>query len=434
MPSHRPADLPGRGDPLRWPWLQQLRRWEGLDLEPWLQALESGALELHRDLLVALAERLDGDAQLRLLRCWARQADPDPELPALLGRHRHPATADWLREQLSPGPSALELGLKPQLPRALLPLLGHQRRSEHWPVLLSWLQAPLPSALRCSALDGVAVGLPVWPRRPLVECLEQLAGDLDPRLAAPAVDLLARLPRARRHLVPLARRSLDPGVELRLRRRLAATPAQPMLLVAHGRAGGAIPGELAELAAALEQRRGAPVRIQALTAAEPPEAADLLRPGRGLVLVPLLLLPGAHVRHDLPAIGRHWARQASVQRLPFLGAWPGWQRALKLELAAVAAAAGAPRELPLLLHHPVEGRLARRFLVQLEKAVAGRCLATAYSAEHLADLELNLSLPALPLALAANRLTDRLATRVGAPLLQRPRLRRQLLEELEALP
>jgi hypothetical protein len=42
--------------------------------------------------------------------------------------------------------------------------------------------------------------------------------------------------------------------------------------------------------------------------------------------------------------------------------------------------------------------------------------------------------PLLPLALAANRLTDSLASLVGPPLLQRPRFSQLLLAELEALP
>jgi hypothetical protein len=49
-------------------------------------------------------------------------------------------------------------------------------------------------------------------------------------------------------------------------------------------------------------------------------------------------------------------------------------------------------------------------------------------------LQLTLSAPALPLALAANRLTDSLASLVGPPLLQRSRFRQLLLAELEALP
>jgi hypothetical protein len=45
--------------------------------------------------------------------------------------------------------------------------------------------------------------------------------------------------------------------------------------------------------------------------------------------------------------------------------------------------------------------------------------------------------PVLPLALAANRLTEALTPRFGeaaAPLLSRPALRQVLLEQLEALP
>jgi len=209
---------------------------------------------------------------------------------------------------------------------------------------------------------------------------------------------------------------------------LAPVRLQPLLLVVHGRGGGNLPAELRALAAELEQRRRAPVRLQPLTAAEPPPAADLLVPGQGLTLAPLLLLPGGHVRHDLPAIVRHWRRHAPVRRLPFLGAWPTWQAALAAELAA------QPAERPLLLHHVLEGPLARRYCISLERRTGARCLATPYSAEHLAELQLTQTVPALPLALAANRLTDSLAALVGPPLLQRARFRQLLLAELEALP
>jgi sirohydrochlorin ferrochelatase len=203
--------------------------------------------------------------------------------------------------------------------------------------------------------------------------------------------------------------------------------ATPLLLVVHGRSGGMLPPELEEMVVDLEQRRGAPVRLQALTAVEPPPPAELLRLGRGLILVPLLLLPGGHVRHDLPAIVRHWRGQVRLQHRPFLGAWPSWQRGLRQELQRLGAT-------PLLLHHPVEGLLAARYLAHLERSCGARCLATPYSSEHLADLQLPPAVPALPLALAANRLTDQLADRVGPPLLHRPALRQLLVTELEALP
>jgi hypothetical protein len=422
-----PTDLPASGDPGRWAWLQQLRRQPHVDLEPWLQAIEAEALEPRGDLLAVLAERLDAPAQRRLLSWWRRQPHPDPSLPALVARDRDGVTAAWLQAQLAPGPAALQYGLPAELAAVLLPLLGHQRQPQAWPLLDAWLRAAVASPLRRAALEGVARGLPVWPRPALVQRLTSLSADLDPQLAATAVDLLARLPACRRWLLPLCRQPLDTGVAARLQRRLAALPVQPLLLVVHGRSGGIVPAELQALALELERRRGAPVRLHALTAEVPPAAAELLRPGLGLTLVPLLLLPGGHVRHDLPAIVGHWRRHTSVRRLPFLGAWPRWQQALRRELAALGPGAQ-------VLHHPLEGELAARFLAHLERVCGGRCLATPYSAEHLDALQLTFSAPALPLALAANRFTDRLGDQVGAPLLRRPALRQLLLEELEALP
>ena len=439
LPQWEPTQLPACGSPDRWGWLQQLRNQPELDPEPWLLALENGSLSIAPDLLAVLAERLDPPAQLRLLRWWRLQPDPDPDLPSQVLRHRDGASAAWLLEQLAPGPGALGLPLPQVVAAALLPLLGHQRQVAAWPVLLCWMRAPIATPLRRAALEGVARGLSVWPRSQLVAGLSALAGDLDPQLAAPAVDLLARLPGARRALVPLRRCGLDPRVAERLGRRLAATPAQPLLLVVHGRAGGQLPAELVALAAELECRRGAPVRLQALSAAAPAAvpavASELLQPGQVLGLVPLLLLPGGHVRHDLPAIVRHWSAFARVQRWPFLGAWPRWQAALARELAGLAMQDARP----LLLHHPLEGPLAARYLTTLERRTGAHCVATPYSAEHLAELKLTLAAPALaapalPLALAANRLTDQLAEQVGPPLLQRPGLRQLLLAELEALP
>jgi hypothetical protein len=212
----------------------------------------------------------------------------------------------------------------------------------------------------------------------------------------------------------------------------ALTPTaerQSLLLVVHGRAGGELPAELASLAAELERRRGAPVRLQALTAARPPAAEGLLVPGLPITLVPLLLLPGDHVRHDIPAIAAHWRRHTTVRRLPFLGAWPSWQRALVLELQAMGA-----HGRPLLLHHPLAHPVAGRYLAHLERVCAARALATPYSADELQEGSLLSPASALPLTLAANRLTERLGHRVGPPLLQRPALRAALLDALEALP
>jgi hypothetical protein len=122
-----------------------------------------------------------------------------------------------------------------------------------------------------------------------------------------------------------------------------------------------------------------------------------------------------------------------VQRLPFLGAWPSWQQALRRELQTLVAGAAA-LERPLLLHHPLANPLAERYLAWLERATGCRTLATAYSATDPEDPPLSFNTPALPLVLAANRLTDRLAGRMAVPLLQRSGLRATLLDALEALP
>lgn len=214
---------------------------------------------------------------------------------------------------------------------------------------------------------------------------------------------------------------------------------QPLLLVVHGRSGGVLPAELLALAVELEQRRGAAVRLQALTAAAPPAADALLAAGLPLTLVPLLLLPGGHVRHDVPAIAAHWRRHTRVLRLPFLGAWPCWQLALRQELQRLQQASAPGQGRPLLLHHPLAHPLAERYLAWLERVSGGRALPTAYgaaadSAADAVDPPLSFAAPALPLVLAANRLTERLPGPTGVPLLQRPALRAVLLDALEALP
>jgi sirohydrochlorin ferrochelatase len=210
-----------------------------------------------------------------------------------------------------------------------------------------------------------------------------------------------------------------------------------LLLVVHGRAGGLIPAELTSLAAALGERRQAPVRLQALTVAAPPVFPPSGSPAP-LTLVPLFLLPGAHVRHDVPAIAAHWRRWGPVRRLPFLGAWPPWQRALAGEVAeatARAKAAGMAIDAkPRLLHHPLEGPLAARFLAHLEAITQAECHATPYSSSNPEESILAISGAVLPLALAANRLTESLGERLGAPLLARARCRCVVLQQLEALP
>jgi hypothetical protein len=230
--------------------------------------------------------------------------------------------------------------------------------------------------------------------------------------------------------------------------------ATPLLLVVHGRTGGLIPELYRQLAQELQQRRQAPVSLRALTVSSPGPGAEIALSGPAMTLVPLLLLPGNHARVDVPALARQLGATAGVggdhgaggwgarvRRLPFLGAWPAWQSALAAELAALdesAASAGRVPATPLLLHHPLEGPLAPRYLEHLQRRLGCRCLAAPYSSTDPEEPALAIDGPVLPLALAANRLTERLEPRLGraqaAPLLERPRLRQLLLEQLAALP
>jgi hypothetical protein len=205
--------LPASGSPDRWPWLQGLRRSQDVDLEPWLQAVEGGRLVPAPDLLSALAERLDGPAAARLLSWWLADADGDPAPLAVIGRYRHPRCRVQLRQALEgAGAGRSEL---------LLPLLGHQRDPDDFALLRQRALDPLPLLQRRAALEGLAVGLAAWPAAPLRQTLRQLIGDLDPALAATAVDLLARLPEGRGDLAGLDRGQLAPELARRVERRLA---------------------------------------------------------------------------------------------------------------------------------------------------------------------------------------------------------------------
>jgi hypothetical protein len=211
--------VPPEGSPERWPWLQRLRRSEAVATDPWLEALEQGALPAASDLMAVLVEKLDGAGSARLLRWWLTlppSSEPAVlaqrrELLDLIGRRRDPACAALLRAAVAERPDP-----------ALLPLIGHQRDRLDFGLLEQQARQAGPSPWRRAALEGLAVGLARWPRQPLVEALEQLVGDLDGTLGSTAIDLLARLPEGARSLQALSGKELDPRLRARLDRRLQA--------------------------------------------------------------------------------------------------------------------------------------------------------------------------------------------------------------------
>ncbi|WP_255003475.1 CbiX/SirB N-terminal domain-containing protein [Cyanobium sp. HWJ4-Hawea] len=445
-----------------------------MPVEPVLEQINQGELPASADLLAALIGRLNRAGVEQLLSgpvgrnpaCLleaARQvlaplaAEPSvkqawlepllalPPSPAglgVLGYFQDACVAGRLRAQLE----AIEPSeRKQEAMQQLLPLLGRQRQPQDAGLLLELALAPAPLAWRRAALEALALGLSAWPLAPLTRALQQLAGDLDPGLAAQAVDLLSRLPDGQMLLRQLQHRQLEPAVAERLRRRLTASP---LVLLVHGRQGGVIPVVLQQLAAELEKRRRSPVILQAFTAAAPegdPSFWMAARRAGALSLVPLLLLPGEHVRSDVPAIARHWQLRSrarlgqvvALRRRPFLGAWPQWQQLLAAEWGKAAGG----RSL-LWLHHPLQGALADRFLKYLAGVLALPGAPAAYS-DPQAILAAQAEPPVVlaPLTLAPNRLSEslkmvRLAppAEVLPPLLDLPAVRDFLLSSLEALP
>ncbi len=423
-----PGSLPAPGHADRWPWLLALRRHKPLVLEPWLRAIEVGQLAPESDLLAVLADQLDADAAVRLLRFWWQSPDRTPDLPNLAGRLRDRAVANLLAEVLA---DRGEGRVDPACQALLLPLLGYQRQARDFLLLQRLALQPGPRQVRQAALEGLILGLSAWPLPALRSTLFTLASDLDPLLAGVAVDGLARLPDPRSPLILLSRSSLEASVAERLQRRLRALPASTLLLLVHGRADGFIPQDFRSLAAELEQRRGAPVRLRALTDPSPPAPEPL---GDPLSLIPLFLLPGGHVRHDVPAIATALRRQGPVRVLPFLGAWPFWQRALAAEVAQGAGDGWRPR----LLHHPIAGPLAVRYLAHLERVTGATCIQTPGAYGDLAALAGDHRGELIPLSLGSSRLSESLAPLLGeaaaAPLLARTALREGLLQALEVLP
>ena len=196
----------------------------------------------------------------------------------------------------------------------------------------------------------------------------------------------------------------------------AAAEAWPLLVVVHGHGGGAVPAVLQSLLDEVSEARSAAVWVQALTA-EPVE----LPPAQRLLLVPLLLTPGSHVRVDVPGI-RQRLRELGheVMCLPFLGAWQPWLQHLRQ--------LGCDAESQVVVHHPLRPGIADRYLHVLSQVI-GLPLRSADSCDAGLDR-------VLPLALAPNRMTAHLGSQQGGglALLEHPATREFLFELLLDLP
>mgnify|MGYP001551744308 FL=1 len=196
-------------------------------------------------------------------------------------------------------------------------------------------------------------------------------------------------------------------------------------LVVHGRSGGRIPACCLALADAVSTARQTPVLIEALTAETPPPSPRLQHQW----LVPLLLLPGSHVRHDLPAIRQRLrGLGATVTLLPFLGAWRPWVSMLRHWLSRSMAEPSCR----VVVHHPLRPGPAERYLHHLARELA--CPLVPADAWQAFAQRSPASYP-LPLALAPNRMSEVLRQAGGsAALLEDPVIRSGLIDLLVALP
>lgn len=483
MTTSRPGsnDTVGLAEPgsaERWQQLQGLRRRRD-DIDPWFEHVVTAEADPEPDLLAALVPVLDRPRVERLLASPLGQ-DPaclllalQQEWPALaaesavqaawleplllhchrltssqrlgwlqlLGLFCDPRVASLLRQAVVDAPPSEAVW-------SLLPLLGLQRQPQDGELLQQLALNPGPLVLRHRAVEGLALGLSAWPPSVLIQALSRLLTDLDGGLASQAVDLLARLPAGADPLRRSLTRPLAPDVQQRVQRRLRCSP---LVLLVHGRRDGRIPQELEDLAKALARRRGAPVCLQALTApaAEPgPLFWRAAQRAGALSLVPLLLLPGEHVRTDLPRIAKDWqaaagSHQLVLRRLSFLGAWPAWQAALA---DAFRRRREATRRPGLWLHHPLEGDLAQRFLGHLGHVFEAPAVSALYSDPMASLTTEHNGMVVLPLTLAANRLSEALEQalsqpsrhpdrpQVLPPLLQWPELQSMLMDTLTLLP
>ena len=193
-------------------------------------------------------------------------------------------------------------------------------------------------------------------------------------------------------------------------------------LVVHGRSGGVVPDCLASLPDLLAQRRSAPVQLEVLTAER---AVSALR--QPAWIVPLLLLPGAHARTDVPAIrDRLRGGGGSVKLLPFLGGWSFWWNAV------LSALPLRDRRNAVLVHHPLRPGVGDRFLTMLSSRLALPLV--PFDAWPVFQQRHPRACP-LPLALAPNRMTEALSEAGGLPpLLQHPPTRQALIDLLVSLP
>ena len=130
-------------------------------------------------------------------------------------------------------------------------------------------------------------------------------------------------------------------------------PSRDLRLIVHGSKGGKIHPILSYLIKQVQHLRGSSVELEILTKKQLQDSNS-----SSIWLIPLLLLPGKHVRNDVPRILDRLRNQGiKTNFLPFLGSWPQWLSILEY-LIRLESNIGRP----ILLHHPLNKEMGSTYL------------------------------------------------------------------------
>ena len=135
-------------------------------------------------------------------------------------------------------------------------------------------------------------------------------------------------------------------------------PPRDLRLIVHGSSKGKIHPIMNYLVQQVHSIRGSSVELEALTEVKSKDSNS-----SSVWLVPLFLLPGEHVRNDIPKIYKRLKSEGiQTTLLPFIGSWPQWLIILQ-HLIHLESNTGKP----VLLHHPINRSIGSTYLDYLNK-------------------------------------------------------------------
>ncbi|WP_320663520.1 CbiX/SirB N-terminal domain-containing protein [Prochlorococcus sp. MIT 1223] len=138
------------------------------------------------------------------------------------------------------------------------------------------------------------------------------------------------------------------------------SPFRSLRLIIHGSSGGYIHPLVNYVIKQVEYLRGSSVDLEVLTQKKPKHSRS-----SSVLVVPLLLLPGKHVQHDIPQICKRLNHEGiNTQLLPFLGCWYQWISILKYFIN-IESQIGKP----ILLHHPLNNSIGSSYLEKLNRTL-----------------------------------------------------------------